>query len=56
MDDVLQEDKSRVEIFKAYASSRGETVWLHLLNLLNRPVGFIMNMSARLVSAARTSY
>jgi len=50
MDDLLQEDKSRVEIFKNYAQQRKESVWVHLLNLLNRPVGFIMNMTARVVA------
>ena len=47
MDDVLQEDKARVEIFKDYSSGRKESPWVHLLTLLNRPDGFIMNMSAR---------
>ena len=28
LDDLLQEDKSRVEIFKAYAASRREAVWV----------------------------
>lgn len=50
LDDVLQEDKSRVEIFKDYASKRNESVWVHLLTLLNRPVGFIMNMTARVIA------
>ncbi len=50
LDDLLQEDKSRVEIFKAYAAKRRESVWVHLLTLLNRPVGFIMNMTARVIA------
>jgi len=50
LDDVLQEDKSRVEIFKEYAAKRKESVWTQLLTLLNRPVGFIMNMTARVIA------
>merc|ERR1719492_679982 len=47
LDDLLQEDKSRVEIFKTFYANRAESVWTQLLTLLNRPVGFIMNMTAR---------
>ena len=50
LDDLLQEDKSRVEIFKEYAVRRRESVWTQLLTLLNRPVGFIMNMTARVIA------
>ncbi len=50
MDDLLQEDKSRVEIFKEYAARKNESVWTQLLTLLNRPVGFIMNMTARIIA------
>jgi V-type H+-transporting ATPase subunit H len=50
LDDVLQEDKSRVDIFKDYAARKNESVWAHFLNLLNRPVGFIMNMTARVIA------
>eukprot|EP00096_Caligus_rogercresseyi_P005373 TRINITY_DN2071_c0_g1_i1.p1 TRINITY_DN2071_c0_g1~~TRINITY_DN2071_c0_g1_i1.p1 ORF type:complete len:476 (-),score=151.99 TRINITY_DN2071_c0_g1_i1:246-1673(-) len=49
-DDVLQEDKSRVDLFKGYSKSRDESPWVHLINLLNRPVGFIMNMTARIIA------
>ena len=50
LDDILQEDKGRVELFKAYAGQKNESVWVHFLNLLNRPGGFIMNMTARIVA------
>ncbi|CAB4065228.1 ATPeV1H [Lepeophtheirus salmonis] len=49
-DDVLQEDKSRVDLFKRYSKTKGESPWVHLINLLNRPVGFIMNMTARIIA------
>jgi V-type H+-transporting ATPase subunit H len=47
---MFQEDKSRVEIFKDYSSQRGESAWVYLLTLLNRPAGFIMNMTARVIA------
>ena len=36
LDDLLQEDKSRVELFKNYAAKKNESVWTQLLTLLNR--------------------
>merc|ERR1712029_991414 len=33
-----------------YAKKRRESVWAHFLNLLNRPDGFIQNMTARIVA------
>ena len=50
VDDFLQEDKNRVTVFRDYARKRKESVWAHFLNLLNRPDGFIQNMTARIVS------
>merc|ERR1712018_708935 len=50
LDDLLQEDKSRVEIFKTFYANRAKSVWTQLLTLLNRPVGFIMNMTARVIA------
>ncbi len=51
LDDLLQEDKARVEVLKSYSAGKGgESVWAHLLNLLNRPVGFIMNMTSRVIA------
>merc|ERR1739838_511606 len=50
VDDFLQENKNRVNIFRDYASKRKESVWAHFLNLLNRPDGFIQNMTSRVVA------
>lgn len=50
IDDMLQEDKTRVEIFKEYCRKKKESVWGPFLNLLNRPDGFIMNMTSRIVA------
>ncbi len=50
LDDLLQEDKARVEVLKAAHQGKKETVWDHLLALLNRPAGFITNMTARIVA------
>ena len=50
VDDFLQEDKNRVAIFRDYTRKRRESVWAHLLNLLNRPDTFIQNMTARVVA------
>lgn len=50
IDDLLQEDRSRVEVFLEYASKRKESVWGPFLNLLNRQDGFIVNMSSRILA------
>ncbi|PNF43479.1 V-type proton ATPase subunit H [Cryptotermes secundus] len=50
IDDMLQEDHSRVEIFREHSSKKRETVWGPFLNLLNRPDGFIMNMTSRIIA------
>lgn len=50
IDDMLQEDKSRVEIFKEYARKTHDSVWTPFINLLNRPDGFIVNMTSRIIS------
>lgn len=44
IDDMLNEDKARVEIFREYAKKIKESVWAPFLNLLNRNDGFIQNM------------
>jgi V-type H+-transporting ATPase subunit H len=49
IDDLLQEDRSRVEIFHEYANKKKESVWAPFLNLLNRQDGFVVNMSARIL-------
>ncbi|XP_055681602.1 V-type proton ATPase subunit H isoform X2 [Lutzomyia longipalpis] len=50
IDDLLQEDRTRVEIFHDYALKRKESVWGPFLNLLNRQDGFIVNMSSRILA------
>ncbi|XP_076056448.1 V-type proton ATPase subunit VhaSFD isoform X2 [Oratosquilla oratoria] len=50
VDDMLSEDKSRVEIFKEYAKKHKESVWSPFLNLLTRPDTFIINMTARIIA------
>lgn len=50
LDDILQEDKTRVEIFREYSAKKKESAWAQLLTLLNRPGNFIMNMNARVIA------
>lgn len=50
MDDMFQEDKSRVEIIGEYARKKRENAWSPFLNLLNRPDGFIQNMTSRIIA------
>ena len=42
-----QYDKGREDLFKQYAASKNESVWFHVLNLVNRLLGFVMNKMAR---------
>ena len=39
-----------MEIFREYAKKKRENVWSPFLNLLNRPDGFIQNMTARIIA------
>lgn len=50
VDDILSDDKSRVEIFKEYARKHKESMWSPFLNLLTRPDTFIINMTARIIA------
>jgi V-type H+-transporting ATPase subunit H len=50
IDDLLSEDRTRVEIFLDYASKRKETVWGPFLSLLNRSDGFIIHMTSRIIA------
>ncbi|XP_014206722.1 V-type proton ATPase subunit H isoform X1 [Copidosoma floridanum] len=50
IDDILQENRSRVEIFKEHSIRKRESVWGPFLNLLNREDGFIVNMTARIIA------
>lgn len=50
IDDMLQEDRSRVEIFRDYAVKKKEPVCGQFINLLNGSDGFIINMSSRIIA------
>lgn len=54
IDDLLQEDRTRVEVFHDHAAKRKENVWGPFLNLLNRQDGFIVNMSSRILAKLAT--
>jgi len=47
---LLQEDRTRVEIFKEHAKKKKESVWAPFLNMLNRQDGFITNMTSRILA------
>jgi len=49
IDDMLQ-DKSRVDVFREYARKNKESVWAPFLNMLNRPDGFIVNQTSRIIA------
>jgi len=42
-DDMLQEDRSRVEIFHAYAKKQKRTIWSWFMGILTRQDNFIVN-------------
>lgn len=48
--EMLNEDVSRVEIFREAVKKSKESVWSPFLSLLNHSDGFIQNMSSRIVS------
>ncbi|KAL7305484.1 V-type proton ATPase subunit H isoform X1 [Trichogramma pretiosum] len=50
IDDMLQESRQRVEIFREHSNRKRESVWGPFLNLLNRQDGFIMNMTSRIIA------
>lgn len=50
VDDMLNEDKSRVEIFREYSRKNKESIWSCFLSLLNRNDPFIQNISARIIA------
>uniref|UniRef100_A0A1B6FZX2 V-type proton ATPase subunit H n=1 Tax=Cuerna arida TaxID=1464854 RepID=A0A1B6FZX2_9HEMI len=50
IDDMLQEDRSRVEIFREYSLRKREPICGQFLNLLNGSDGFIINMTARIIA------
>lgn len=50
IDDMLNEDHSRVEIFCDYCKKINVSVWNPFLMLFNRQDGFIINMSCRIIA------
>jgi len=50
LDDVLQEDKSRVEIFKEFAKKKKESVWQPFFHLLDRDDKFIVYQASRIIA------
>lgn len=50
LDDVLQEDKTRVEILKQYSKKNKESVWTPFLHLLDRNDRFIVNQTSRIIA------
>merc|ERR1719239_251725 len=50
LDDVLQEDKSRVEIFKDFARKKKESVWQPFFHLLDRDDKFIVYQASRIIA------
>lgn len=50
IDDMLQEDKTCVEIFREHAHANHTSLWQPFLNLLNRQDGFIMHMTSRIIA------
>lgn len=50
IDDMLNEDHPRVEIFRDYCKKINISVWNPFLMLFNRRDGFIINMSCRIIA------
>ncbi|KAG8190520.1 hypothetical protein JTE90_006686 [Oedothorax gibbosus] len=52
IDDMLQEDKSRVELFKPtkHSKKKSDSQWTPFISLLNRQDGFITNMTSRIIA------
>lgn len=50
LDDLMQEDRSRVDLFHETSGKIKQCVWGPFLNLLNRQDGFIVNMASRILA------
>lgn len=50
IDDMLHEDRSRVEVFNYYAKKQKQSVWAPFLAMLNRSDGFIINQVSKIVA------
>ncbi|CAI5455988.1 unnamed protein product [Caenorhabditis angaria] len=49
-DDMLQEDKSRVEIFHSAAAKQKRTVWSQFISILQRQDNFIVNQMSSIIA------
>lgn len=50
IDEILMEEKTRVDIFKEFAAKQKQSVWTPFFKLLNREDPFCQNMTARIIS------
>uniref|UniRef100_A0A0M3HXI0 V-type proton ATPase subunit H n=2 Tax=Ascaris TaxID=6251 RepID=A0A0M3HXI0_ASCLU len=50
LDDMLQEEKSRVEIFHTYAKKQKRTIWSWFLGILQRQDNFIVNQMSSVIA------
>ncbi|KAL3315385.1 hypothetical protein Ciccas_005984 [Cichlidogyrus casuarinus] len=50
IDDLLQEDKSRANIFRNYFIKRGESLWPHFFGFLSRNDAFSMYQASRIIT------
>lgn len=50
LDDWLQEDKSRVELFREFARKNKQSVFRMFLHIMNRPDPFIVHQASRIVA------
>jgi V-type H+-transporting ATPase subunit H len=50
IDDILQEEKSRVEMFNELAKKNKESVWAPFFNMLLRPDAFTINQTSRIIA------
>jgi len=50
IDEILMEDKTRVDVFKEFAAKRKDSVWTPFFKLLNKDDPFTQNMTARIIA------
>ncbi|VDN56801.1 unnamed protein product [Dracunculus medinensis] len=50
LDDMLQEDKTRVDLFHAFAKKQKRTIWSWFLGILQRQDSFIVNQMSSIIA------
>lgn len=50
IDDILQEERSRVELFRQFASKNKESVWRPFFDMLHRPDPYTINQASRIIA------